>query len=85
MDAVKTIMTELEVVHTTGGLSHVSYGLPQCTIINHCLLAMMIAKSYDSSIINPMNKDIMGLMHTTDMFAGNDQFCMNYIKGVRAD
>ena len=85
MDAVKTIMTELEGVHTTGGLSNVSYGLPQRKIINRCFLAMMIANGYDSAIMDPLDKDIMGLMHTADMLAGNDQFCMNFIKGVRAD
>jgi 5-methyltetrahydrofolate--homocysteine methyltransferase len=85
MTAVKTIMTELEGVHTTGGLSNVSYGLPQRKIINRCFLAMMIANGYDSAIMDPLDKDIMALMHTADMLAGNDQFCMNYIRGVRAN
>ena len=85
MDAVKRIMTELEGVHTTGGLSNISYGLPQRKIINRSFLAMMMAHGYDSAIMDPLDKDIMGLMHTADMIAGNDNFCMNYIKGVRAD
>jgi 5-methyltetrahydrofolate--homocysteine methyltransferase len=85
MTAVKTIMTELEGVHTTGGLSNVSYGLPQRKIINRCFLAMMIANGYDSAIMDPLDKDIMALMHTADMLAGHDQFCMNYIRGVRAN
>lgn len=85
MDAVKLIMTELEGVHTTGGLSNVSYGLPKRKVINRCFLTMMIANGYDSAIMDPLDKAIMGLMHTADMLAGNDQFCMNYIKGVRAD
>ncbi len=85
MTAVKTIMTELKGVHTTGGLSNVSYGLPQRKIINRCFLAMMIANGYDSAIMDPLDKDIMALMHTADMLAGHDQFCMNYIKGVRAN
>ncbi len=46
---------------------------------------MMIANGYDSAIMDPLDKDIMGLMQTADMLAGNDQFCMNFIKGVRAD
>lgn len=85
MNAVKTIMTELEGVHTTGGLSNISYGLPQRKIINRCFLAMMLAHGYNSAIMDPLDKDIMALMHTADMLAGNDQFCMNYIKGVRAE
>ncbi len=85
MNAVKRIMTELEGVHTTGGLSNISFGLPQRKIVNRSFLAMMMAHGYDSAIMDPLDKDIMGLMHTADMIAGNDNFCMNYIKGVRAD
>ena len=85
MDAVKRIMTELEGVHTTGGLSNISFGLPQRKIINRSFLAMMMAHGYDSAIMDPLDKDIMGILHTADMIAGNDQFCMNYIKGVRAE
>ncbi len=85
MDAVKRIMTELEGVHTTGGLSNISFGLPQRKIINRSFLAMMMAHGYDSAIMDPLDKDIMGILHTADMIAGNDQFCMNYIRGVRAE
>lgn len=85
MDAVKTIMTELAGVHTTGGLSNVSYGPPHRKIVNRCFLAMMMTHGYDFVIMNPLDKGIMALMHAADMFTGNEQSCMNYIKGGRAD
>ncbi|MFV0437446.1 MAG: dihydropteroate synthase [Desulfopila sp.] len=85
MTAIATIMRELKGVHTTGGLSNVSYGLPQRRIINRCFLAMMIAHGYDSAIMDPLDKDIMALMQTADMLAGNDEFCMEYLTAVRAD
>jgi len=84
MDAVRAISTELAGVHTTGGLSNISYGLPQRRIINRCFLAMMMANGYDSAIMDPLDKDIMALTRTSDMLAGNDRFCMNYLKAVRA-
>jgi 5-methyltetrahydrofolate--homocysteine methyltransferase len=46
---------------------------------------MMIANGYDSAIMDPLDKDIMAIMRTADMLAGHDQFCMNYIKAVRAN
>ncbi|BCL62234.1 methyltetrahydrofolate--corrinoid methyltransferase [Desulfomarina profundi] len=85
MEAIKRIMTELEGVHTTGGLSNISYGLPQRRIINRCFLAMMISHGFDSAIMDPLDRDIMAMTVTADMLAGNDQFCMNYIKAVRAE
>ncbi len=84
MDSIRTIMTELQGVHTTGGLSNISYGLPERRITNRTFLAMMMAHGFDSAIMDPLDKDIMGLAATADMIGGNDDFCMNFIKGVRA-
>lgn len=84
MDSVRTIMSELKGVHTTGGLSNISYGLPERRIINRVFLAMMMANGFDSAIMDPLDKDIMALATTADMIGGNDNFCMSYIKGVRA-
>ena len=84
MQAVSGIMTELAGVHTTGGLSNISYGLPQRKIINRCFLAMMIAHGFDSAIMDPLDAQIMAMVHTADMIKGNDNFCMKYLKAVRA-
>ena len=45
---------------------------------------MMMANGFDSAIMDPLDKDIMALLKTADMIAGNDNFCMNYLKAVRA-
>lgn len=84
MAAVRGITTKLAGVHVTGGLSNISYGLPQRRIINRCFLTMMMAHGFDSAIMDPLDKDIMALMNTADMLAGYDKFCMHYIKAVRA-
>lgn len=83
IESVRTIMTELEGVHTTGGLSNISYGLPQRRIINRCFLAMMIAHGFDSAIMDPLDKDLMAIRTTADMIAGKDNFCMQFIKAAR--
>jgi len=84
MKAVETIMTELEGVHTTGGLSNISYGLPQRRIINRSFLLMMMAHGFDSAIMDPFDKEIMAVLKTGEMLKGNDNFCMNFLKAVRA-
>lgn len=84
MGAVKTIMTELEGVHTTGGLSNISYGLPQRRIINRCFLAMMVAHGFDSAIMDPLDREVMEIVLTADMVAGNDDYCMRFIKATRS-
>lgn len=84
MDSVEKIMGELKGVHTTGGLSNISYGLPQRKIINRIFLAMMMARGFDSAIMDPLDTEIMAALKTTSMIQGGDKFCMNYIKAVRA-
>ncbi len=84
MEAVRTIMTDLKGVHTTGGLSNISYGLPQRKIINRSFLMMMMAHGFDSAIMDPLDKEIMAVLKTGEMLKGHDNFCMNYLKAVRS-
>jgi len=84
MSAVQTIMTEIKGVHTTGGLSNISYGLPQRRIINRCFLAMMTAHGFDSAIMDPLDREAMEVVITADMLAGSDDYCMRFIKATRA-
>jgi 5-methyltetrahydrofolate--homocysteine methyltransferase len=84
MSAVRAIMTEMEGVHTTGGLSNISYGLPQRRIINRCFLAMMVAQGFDSAILDPLDREVMEVVLTADMVAGNDDYCMRFIKATRS-
>jgi cobalamin-dependent methionine synthase I len=84
MDAVKTIMQDLKGVHTTGGLSNISYGLPQRKIINRSFLLMMMANGFDSAIMDPLDMDIMAALKTGEMLVGQDGYCMNFLKAVRS-
>lgn len=84
LDAVRAIKAEFPQVHITGGLSNISYGLPQRHIINRTFVTLMMDAGMDSAIIDPLDKKIMATIHTADMLLGHDQFCMEYLKGVRA-
>ena len=84
MSAVQAIMTEIEGVHTTGGLSNISYGLPQRRVINRSFLAMMVAHGFDSAIMDPLDREAMQVVLTSDMLAGNDDYCMRFITASRS-
>jgi 5-methyltetrahydrofolate--homocysteine methyltransferase len=84
MAAVKAITTELEGVHVTGGLSNISYGLPQRRIVNRTFLSFMIAVGMDSAIMDPLDSALMACVRTSEMLNGTDDYCMNFLKGVRA-
>lgn len=84
MNAVNQINQELTGVHTTGGLSNISFGLPQRRMVNRVFLSMMMANGFDSAIMDPLDKDIMALLKTGTMINGQDDYCMNFLKAVRA-
>jgi 5-methyltetrahydrofolate--homocysteine methyltransferase len=84
LDAVRAIKAEYPEVHITGGLSNISYGLPQRHIINRTFVTLMMDAGMDSAIIDPLDKKIMATIRTADMLLGHDQFCMEYLKGVRS-
>lgn len=84
LDAVRAIKAHAPEVHITGGLSNISYGLPQRHIINRTFVTLMMEAGMDSAIIDPLDNKIMASIKTADMLLGNDNFCMNFLKGVRA-
>jgi len=84
LDAVRAIKAAFPEVHITGGLSNISYGLPQRHIINRTFVSLMMDAGMDSAIIDPLDAKIMATIRTADMLLSHDDFCMNYLKGVRA-
>ena len=47
-------------------------------------MTLMMDAGMDSAIIDPLDKKIMASIITADMLLGQDDFCMNYLKGVRS-
>ncbi|MBC2706074.1 dihydropteroate synthase [Desulfobacula sp.] len=84
LDAVRQIKNQYPDVHITGGLSNISYGLPERKIINRTFVTLMMDAGMDSAIIDPLDAKIMAVIRTADMLLGNDNFCMSYLKGVRS-
>lgn len=84
LEAVRGIKAQFPDIHITGGLSNISYGLPQRKIINRTFVTLMMDAGMDSAIIDPLDPKIMATIKTADMLLGHDNFCGNYLKGVRS-
>lgn len=84
LSAVRAIKAEFPDVHITGGLSNISYGLPQRKVINRTFVSLMMDAGMDSAIIDPLDIKIMAAIRTSDMLLGHDEFCMNFLKKVRS-
>ncbi|MBC7287968.1 MAG: dihydropteroate synthase [Armatimonadetes bacterium] len=69
--------------HITGGLSNVSYGLPNRRLLNRTFMAMAVACGLDSAIIDPLDREMVATIYAAEALAGRDEWCMNYIQAHR--
>jgi len=84
LNAVRGIKAKHPDVHIICGLSNISYGLPQRKIINRTFVTLMMDAGTDAAIIDPLDLKIMAAIKTADMLLGNDEYCGDFLKGVRA-
>jgi len=66
------------------GLSNVSYGLPERSLMNSVFLAMMQNAGLDAAILDPTNKKVKAVLKTSAALLGRDNFCIEYIKSYRS-
>ncbi len=83
LGSIETIMGELPGVHTTCGLSNISYGLPERFLVNRHFLTCAMVKGLDSAIIDPLDRKIMTSVFATEMLLGQDEYCERFIDAVR--
>lgn len=78
-----TLIKGLGRVNTVCGLSNVSYGLPNRSLINSIFLSMAVQKGLDSAILDPKDKRVMSAMYASEALIGADDYCANYIRAFR--
>ena len=83
MDTLKLVKEKLP-VRTTGGLSNVSFGLPNRALLNRTFVAMCAGLGLDGLIVDVRNKAMMANIKSIEALRGEDNFCGNYLKAHRA-
>jgi len=69
--------------HITGGLSNISFGLPNRELVNRTFFALAMMQGMDSAICNPGNISLIESMKATDMLLGRDRFCRAYTTAAK--
>ncbi|HCX65232.1 MAG TPA: methyltetrahydrofolate--corrinoid methyltransferase [Eubacteriaceae bacterium] len=78
LDCIEQIHASYPKAHITGGLSNISFGLPNRTLINRTFLSLAMAAGMDSAVVNPSNVALLETLHATELLLGKDKFCRNY-------
>jgi 5-methyltetrahydrofolate--homocysteine methyltransferase len=81
-------------VRLTGGLSNVSFGLPNRRLLNDAFLALAMDAGVDSGIIDPiaievarvrnMDRNAKPFAMAADVLTGNDMYAVDYLTAHRA-
>ena len=83
LQAIKKIMALFPGIHTTCGLTNVSYGLPVRKLVNRTFLTSAIAHGLDSAIMDPTDKNLYSALQAALVVNGRDDYCMNFITAFR--
>ena len=70
-------------VHITSGLSNISFGLPVRKMLNMAFMTLAMQAGMDSAIVDPTNRDMMGIIFATQALLGEDDYCGEYIGAYR--
>lgn len=84
LDTIRTIKAEFPGIHASAGVSNVSHGLPQRKFLNQAFTVMCMTAGLDAAIIDPMDKQLMALIYSTEALLGHDDFCVDYLEASRA-
>jgi len=83
LNTIEQVVTTFKGIHTVCGLSNISFGLPNRPFLNQTFMSMAVAKGLDGAIINPLDQKMMANIVTANALAGNDDFCMEYLRAFR--
>ena len=78
-DCCRRIKYEYPEIHITSGLSNISFGLPVRKNINQALMVLAMNAGMDSAIVDPTNKNMIGMIYATNALLERDEYCLQYI------
>lgn len=70
-------------IHITAAVSNISFNLPVRKMVNLGFTVLAMNAGLDSAILDPTNRDMMGLIYATEALLGQDDYCMEYIGAYR--
>lgn len=82
--AIHLIHRQYPEVHFCAGISNVSYGLPQRSLLNRAFLTLAVGAGLDGAILDPLDKGVMGQLFAARALLGLDEDCMDYMTAARA-
>ena len=82
-EVISSVREQYPSIHITAAVSNISFNLPVRKMINFGFTVLAMNSGLDSAILDPTNRDLMGLIYATEALLGLDDYCMEYISAYR--
>lgn len=83
LETIAKIRSSYPKVHITCGHSNISFGMPLRSVVNQAFMALTVQAGLDSAIMDPENRNLMGIMMATEALLGKDRYCMKFNKAYK--
>lgn len=83
VEVISTIRRQYPDIHIIAAVSNISFNLPVRKMVNLGFTVLAMNAGLDSAILDPTNRDMMGVIYATEALLGLDDYCMEYISAYR--
>ncbi|MCL2151764.1 MAG: dihydropteroate synthase [Oscillospiraceae bacterium] len=83
IDVMRHIKAVCPKIHISGAISNISYNLPARRLVNQAFAALAIGAGMDSAVLDPLSRDLRGVIYAAEAMAGLDDFCAEYMSAFR--
>ena len=83
IEVISAVREQYPSIHITAAVSNISFNLPVRKMINLGFTVLAMNAGLDSAILDPTNRDMMGVIFATEALLGLDDYCMEYISAYR--
>lgn len=82
-ECAREIKKRYPTIHVTSGLSNISFGLPARKLINQAFMVLAVNAGMDCAIVDPTNRDMLGMIYAAKALLEEDEYCLEYISAFR--
>jgi 5-methyltetrahydrofolate--homocysteine methyltransferase len=84
LETMREIKRRCPAVRLTAGASNISFNLPARRYLNQGFILLSLGAGMDSALLDPLDRDMIALIHAAEALLGRDECCMDYIGAYRA-
>ena len=82
-EVISTIRKRVPSIHIIAAISNISFNLPLRKLINMGFAVLAMKAGLDSAILDPVNRELMGIIYAAEALLGKDEYCIEYITAYR--